>query len=183
MGNGTGVSGAGSAPPYLTGSPSLVQQSNVTNTAYAEWASSSAFASCFTVDGYESKTCSCKADASSFFAREGTKTATVPLTITAPIPGTIPGTTTMLGAAYTPPAACCNECRVIVNTVRLYYWPPDDLVTSQGTSSNGTSSGISGHATASNGQGIQAPINNATTNAKLAPRVTAPYTLISDGFT
>ena len=168
---GSGVSGTGSNAAYVTGTTSLVKQSNVTNTAYADWASSSAFASCYTVDGWESKTCSCKADASSFFARQATKTVAVPLQ------GLFTGltsTTTKLAAAYTPPAACCNECRIVAEPVRLIYWPPDNLVPSNATAGNGT---------ASNSTVAHVPVNNATTNTKLAPRVGAPYTMVSDGFT
>ena len=172
---GTGVAGiTGTAPSgaYVTGAPNLVPESNVTNTAYAEWASSSAFASCYTVDGYESKTCSCKADASSFFARQATKTASMALT--SGLASGIIVTTTELGAAYTPPAACCNECRILAEPVRLFYWPPDNLVASNATSGNGT---------ATNGTLAQASVNNATSNTKLAPRFTKAYTIVSDGFT
>ena len=169
---GAGITGTGPNGAYVTGAPNAAPESNVTNTAYAEWASSSAFASCYTVDGYESKTCSCKADASSFFARQATKTTSTPF-----LSGLASGiyvTTTELGAVYTPPAACCNECRILAEPVRLFYWPPDNLVASNATTGNGT---------ATNGTLAQAPVNNATSNTKLAPRATAPYTMVSDGFT
>lgn len=172
--SGTGGSATGSNTAYITGAPSAVQQSNVTNTAYAEWASSSAFASCFTKDGYESKTCSCKADASSFFAREATQTTTIPGLVTG-----VPDTTTKLAASYTPPAACCNECRILAEPVRLFYWPPDDLLPHNATIGNTTA----GNVTAGNGSIAHAPVNNATANTKLAPRVSAPYTMVSEGFT
>ena len=124
------------------------------------------------MDGYESKTCSCKADASSFFARQATKTTTIPFA-TGFVSGLV-ATTTELGAAYTPPAACCNECRILAEPVRLFYWPPDNLVASNITT---------GNTTVTNGTTIQPMVNNATVNTKLAPRVSAPYTMVSDGFT
>lgn len=124
------------------------------------------------MDGYESKTCSCKADASSFFARQATKTTTIPF---APKLATgLVATTTELGAVYTPPAACCNECRILAEPVRLVYWPPDNLVISNTTAGNITST---------NGTTVLPLANNATVNTKLAPRVSAPYTMVSDGFT
>jgi len=80
-------------------------------------------------------------------------------------PGCFPQTSTLLAEPYVAPDECCSgPCRIRAEGVRLVYWAPDDVHTT-----NTTNTTLPTHT---------------SSNITLAPRVPEkPYTLVEDGFT